>query len=598
MAIYHCSVRCITRSEGRSAVAAAAYRSGEKLTNDYDGIVHDYTKKGWIVHKEIMLPANAPEEFRDRSKLWNAVETVERSASCRLAREVQLALPIEFTMQENIELVREYVLKNFVSKGMCVDIAIHNPPKMDDRHCPIDCDGNPTNNRDKMQFYNPHAHILLTVRSIDEKGKWQAKSQVEYLCKRDSEERGFTADEFKQAKNEGWEKQYRFMASGKKVWLPASEGKQKGLERVSKAPKTARFGRENETCKIWNSEESVIKWRKSWEDIVNERFRQIQMDIRIDSRSFIDQGRDEEIPMIHLGPAATHMVRRAEHLLAEGKKEELVARPDSWFINQEIRKHNHMVRELAMKLMAATAAIREEAKHYIEEIALKLEKLRTAIISTEYASVILEKHQQEREAYLKTKVEKISYLKGLSANADLKKKEAEVVIRALQDKMKKLGPLEFRKKRVCQKQLEAENQKINMIDNYVLSEMKKYGFDLYESFISASQQYVDNVKIDMEQNKTEIYTHQVETIEKAYADVLSDVSEEYISELEEKCQNFRNVEEKSLVARLKDYYKNEFNIGLYKQIVEKADNKIRKIGGERHADNAIQHISKRIQRKH
>lgn len=229
MAIYHCSVKCITRSEGRSAVAAAAYRSGEELTNCYDGVTHDYTKKRWIIHQEIMLPEQAPVRYKDRAELWNAVEVSERSSSCRLAREVQVALPLELTMEENIALVQQYVQKNFVSQGMCADIAIHSPPKTNDRHQPVDKNGHPTKLPKEMQFRNPHAHILLTVRPVDEKGKWQPKSQIEYVCIKNGEEKGMTATEFKQAKEDGWEKQYRFISNGKKVWLPASGRERTGL---------------------------------------------------------------------------------------------------------------------------------------------------------------------------------------------------------------------------------------------------------------------------------------------------------------------------------------------------------------------------------
>lgn len=203
MAIYHCSVKGVTRSDGRSAVAAAAYRSGEKLTNCYDGLTHDYTKKRWIIHQEIMLPEQAPVSYKDRSELWNAVEMAERSSSCRLAREVQVALPLELTMEENIALVQQYVQKNFVSQGMCADIAIHSPPKKNDRHQPVDKNGHPTKKLNEMQFHNPHAHILLTVRPMDEKGMWQPKSQIEYVCIKDGEEKGMTAAEFKLVKEDG-----------------------------------------------------------------------------------------------------------------------------------------------------------------------------------------------------------------------------------------------------------------------------------------------------------------------------------------------------------------------------------------------------------
>ena len=90
IAIFHCPVKIIQRSKGRSAVAAAAYRSGEKLTNEWDGEIHDYTHKGGIIHREIMLPTHAPPEFADRSTLWNSVEKIEKSSDAQLAREIEV----------------------------------------------------------------------------------------------------------------------------------------------------------------------------------------------------------------------------------------------------------------------------------------------------------------------------------------------------------------------------------------------------------------------------------------------------------------------------------------------------------------------------
>ena len=95
MAIFQCQIQIIKRSEGRSAVAAAAYRAAEKIENEYTGIVEDYSRKNWVEHSEIMLPENAPAEFRNRSVLWNAVEKSEKSKNARLAREVMIALPLE-----------------------------------------------------------------------------------------------------------------------------------------------------------------------------------------------------------------------------------------------------------------------------------------------------------------------------------------------------------------------------------------------------------------------------------------------------------------------------------------------------------------------
>jgi ATP-dependent exoDNAse (exonuclease V) alpha subunit len=157
MAIYHCSIKVIKRSEGRSAVAAAAYRSGEKLVNEWDGMTHDYTRKGGVVHTEILLPGHAPAEFQDRSVLWNSVEASEKSGKAQLARKIEIALPMELSRNEQISLVRAYVRDTFVSAGMCADFAVHDKG-----------DG------------NPHAHIMLTLRPLEPDGSWGAKCRKEY----------------------------------------------------------------------------------------------------------------------------------------------------------------------------------------------------------------------------------------------------------------------------------------------------------------------------------------------------------------------------------------------------------------------------------
>lgn len=163
MAIYHCSIKIISRGKGRSAVAAAAYRAGEKITNEYDGQIHDYTRKGGVVHTEILLPDHAPASFTDRAVLWNAVENIEKAKNAQLAREIELALPVELTREQNISLVREYVNRHFVAAGMCADICIH------------DKNGG-----------NPHAHIMLTMRPFEQSGEWGAKQKKEYILDRDA----------------------------------------------------------------------------------------------------------------------------------------------------------------------------------------------------------------------------------------------------------------------------------------------------------------------------------------------------------------------------------------------------------------------------
>ena len=223
------------------AVAAAAYRSGEKLTNEWDGLIHDYTKKGGVVHSEILLPAHAPPAFSDRSTLWNSVELSEKSNNAQLAREVEIALPVELSREEQTRLVREYCSSQFVSKGMIADFNLH------------DTGGG-----------NPHAHILLTMRPLDEKGAWLPKSKKEYVL-----------DE-----------------NGERIRLPSGRYKTRKVDLVD-----------------WNNRENAEVWRRAWADLTNEFLERNDCPERIDHRSYERQG-IEQIPTVHVGVSATQMEKK------------------------------------------------------------------------------------------------------------------------------------------------------------------------------------------------------------------------------------------------------------------------------------------------
>ena len=241
IAIYHCSIKIVSRGKGKSAVAAAAYRSGEKLTNEWDGLTHDYTKKGGVVHSEILLPAHAPPAFSDRSTLWNSVELSEKSNNAQLAREVEIALPVELSREEQTRLVREYCFSQFVSKGMIADFNLHDTGSG-----------------------NPHAHILLTMRPLDEKGAWLPKSKKEYVL-----------DE-----------------NGEKIRLPSGRYKTRKVDLVD-----------------WNNRENAEVWRRAWADLANEFLAQNNRPERIDHRSYERQG-IEQIPTVHVGVSATQMEKK------------------------------------------------------------------------------------------------------------------------------------------------------------------------------------------------------------------------------------------------------------------------------------------------
>lgn len=365
MAIYHCSVKMIGRNAGKSAVGAAAYRSGSALKSEFDGVTRDYTRKGYVEHTEILLPENAPREYLDRETLWNAVERVEKTMDAQLAREVEVSLPVELDREKQLEILHRFVNENFVSQGMCADIAIHNPPVRNDLGQPIDKEGHPTKDVAKMQFINPHAHILLTVRPIAPGGKWEEKAKAEYLCVKDGVEKGFTSDEFKAAKEEGWEKQYKYIDGKRKVYLPASVGNERGLKRIDRTPKTSRYGRKNPTVAYWNSEERIYEWRSSWENCVNAQFEAEGIAERIDSRSYEKQGK-ELLPTIHMGPAATNIERRARRL-SMGRIAGAVARSDIADIISEIHGINDWILQALGKMAKHISVADEEVIRFVDE---------------------------------------------------------------------------------------------------------------------------------------------------------------------------------------------------------------------------------------
>ena len=335
----------VSRGAGRSAVAAAAYLSCSRLLNEYDGVQHDYTRKQGLGWRQVFLPATAPAEWQDREILWNAVEETETAKDSRLAREFVAALPIELSREEQIQLLQDFIKEQFVADGMCADAAIHDP---------------------YPPGHNPHAHILLTVRPLDEKGKWQYKTEKEYLCVKDSEERGFTAAEFKQAQGDGWEKQYQYKAGKKKVYMVPSAAQAQGYERVSKYPKSTKYGRQNPISERWNSEEQLVFWRKAWADVTNLHLERAGQEERIDHRSHAERGLEEQ-PTIHEGVIARAL-----------EKKGIVS--DRCELNRQIKADNALLRELKAQMKKMAQAV----KNSLPAIAEAMETLRANMIVFRY----------------------------------------------------------------------------------------------------------------------------------------------------------------------------------------------------------------------
>ena len=237
----HFKIKVTQRSKGQSAVAGAAYQSGDNLFSEYDQRRKNYHNKQGILHAEILLPSHVPREYADREKLWNSVEEIENQWNSQLARRFVVALPREVPAEMYPEMVREYCEKFFVEKGMICDFAIHN-----------------------TENDNPHVHIMLTLRAMDENGKWMPKSK----------------------------KVYDLDSDGNRIRLPSGNWKS-----------------HKENTVDWNEQSYAEIWRSGWADIQNKYLELNNRQERVDLRSYKRQGIDK-VPTVHMGASVTQMERR------------------------------------------------------------------------------------------------------------------------------------------------------------------------------------------------------------------------------------------------------------------------------------------------
>ena len=289
----HNEITIVQRSQQQSAVAAAAYQSGEKLFCEYDQKVKHYPEKRGIVHNEILLPANAPRSYADRNTLWNAAEAVEKQWNSQLARRWVLTIPREIPPDLYAVFVREFCEQQFVSKGMIVDFAIHDP------HPP---------------GHNPHAHVLLTMRAMDEHGKWLSKSR----------------------------KVYDLDENGERIKLPSGRWKSHKEDTVD-----------------WNDQKYCEIWRHEWEVIQNRYLEANDRPERVDLRSYARQGLDI-IPTVHEGAAVRQMEKRG-------------IQTNIGNLNREIRAANRLmksIRQLIQNLEGWITELGEKRKELLAQKAL------------------------------------------------------------------------------------------------------------------------------------------------------------------------------------------------------------------------------------
>ena len=345
----HNEISIVQRSHRQSAVAAAAYQSGEKLFCEYDQEVKHYPEKRGIVHNEILLPANAPLEYTDRNTLWNAAEAVEKQWNSQLARRWVLSIPREIPPDQYAALVRDFCRQQFVSKGMCVDFAIHDKG-----------DG------------NPHAHVMLTMRAMDERGKWLSKSR----------------------------KVYDLDENGERIKLPSGRWKSHKEDTVD-----------------WNDQKYCEIWRHEWEVIQNRYLEANDRPERVDLRSYARQGLDI-VPTVHEGAAVRQMEKRG-------------IQTNIGNLNREIRAANNLmksIRQLIQNLKGWITELGEKRKELLAQKAAE-----EATLLPNLLMKYMEIRKEERKDWtragqnrgtsqdLKAVSEALSYLrqKGLSTVEDL-----------------------------------------------------------------------------------------------------------------------------------------------------------------------------------
>ena len=311
----HFDVKVIQRSKRQSAVASAAYQSGERLFSEYDQKQKYYSHKSEIVYTEIMLPPHAPPEYADRNSLWNNAEAIEKQWNSQLARRFVLAIPRELPPEQYADLIRDYCREFFVSKGMIADFAIHDKG-----------DG------------NPHAHILLTMRAMDETGKWLPKSRKVY----DLDENG---------------------------------------ERIRLA--SGRWKSHKEDTVDWNDQKYAEIWRQGWADTANRYLEAIGSPERLDLRSYARQGIDK-IPTVHMGPAVSQLEKNG-------------IQTNIGNLNRDIKAANSLmqsIRQMVRSLKGWLSGLKEKKAALLEA----LEQAKESTIP-ELLSRYLDKRSEERTGW-------------------------------------------------------------------------------------------------------------------------------------------------------------------------------------------------------
>ena len=410
----HTHVDIVSRSKGESVIAKAAYNARDKLKDDYYGKAHDYSKKDDLVFSKIFLPEHIPKEFSKREYLWNEVEKIEKSKNSQLARNLLFTLPRELNEEDRIKLISEFIEENFTSKGMIADCNIHNPTASDNEE-------------------QPHAHILLTLREIDEQGNWKAKSKKEYIL-----------DE-----------------NGEKIKLKSGNYKSRKVN-----------------LNDWNEPDKAKEWRENFSKKANEYLARNNIDKRIDPRTFGEQGR-EELPQVHLGTASFQMEKKGIQTERGNHNRKITA------FNLEFKKFKAELSKLTSWISSLLVNLQSKYDEYKQEKKEEYENKAELFNLYEYISIY---HELQGE-----KARKLNpYASNKKIGADLRRfSKARIYLkdnnlRTIADLQEKISTIQANNKKISQ-DIKVKTTRIESLNKcFVYADIIKDNKQIFEEWNSKS----------------------------------------------------------------------------------------------------------------
>ena len=355
---------------GHNAVEQSAYISRETMYCEYDGKIYYPKYSEDLVHTEVLLPENAPKEYADSKVLWNAVEMAEKSSNAQTARTVRMELPNNWSYELATEVVRSLCEKEFVKKGMCVQFAIHDSVNK------------------KTGQRNLHVHILLTMRGIDENGKWMSKQKKVYLT-----------DE-----------------NGERIPL---------IDKATGQQKVDKQNRRQWKCKSvptndWNSKDNARQWRKDFVETINAVNERMNMtDDFWEYRSFKEQGLELE-PQIHLGEKASAMERAGIHTIRGDINRDIIARNaillKAQVALEQAKKELEEIKSIPVKVVTA---VKNEILDMIREMAKRNNnRMNLPVIKGEFLGKINDRSALQRRDWMESFVHDMGWTTFDEMNMD------------------------------------------------------------------------------------------------------------------------------------------------------------------------------------